>query len=114
MIPISAEYLLSTIFQYTDKISFSELKEITREIEKLTGGALVGISSDDIAFILEYHPEIFDIKNDYIIKVINADKYLRTDFMYYEFVLSIPKPINEVIKSYVKDRSNKSLSNGQD
>ncbi len=110
MILISAEYLLANIFQYKDKISFLELREISKEIEALTG-ALVGISSDDIAFILKYYPEIFNIQNDYIIKVPGADIYLKTVYMQHEFVQSVPKYIDEIIKSYVKNRSYKNVSN---
>ncbi len=111
MILISAEYLLATIFQDTDKVSFSELKKISREIESLTN-ASVGISRDDIAFILKYYPEIFIVQNDFIVKVPDADEYLKTDYMQYEFVQSVPKSVDEIIRKHVKDRSNKSLSNG--
>ena len=100
---ITADYLLATILSQRSSVSFRDLRGMQETIEDAIPDATVDISSPTVRAALEYYPEIFEKRNGSVTRAANAQKYLSSKYMEYEFFASVPAQIHKRVTDLIKE-----------
>ena len=99
---ISADYLLATVLSTTDAVSFQSLSELRRKIESEMPAVVVDLSSPTFDLALEYYPEIFQRRENQVVRAPNADEYLSSRYFDCEFVSSVPADIHKKVMQAIE------------
>jgi hypothetical protein len=98
---IHADYLLATILSTRKSISFSSLRKVQAAIRDSDSNVVVDISSPAVHAALEYYPQIFEKKDDSIARAADANEYLSSKYLEYEFTSAVPENIHQVVKDAI-------------
>ena len=98
---LAADHLLAAVLERRDCISFNDLNDLRRHIEKSCPGVAVDISSAAIASAIECYPEIFERRLEQVARAANAEHYLRSDYLKQMFTNHIPADIYQKVAATI-------------
>jgi hypothetical protein len=94
---LNADYLLAAVLARRNSISFDALDELRRNIESSCPGVAVDISSTAIECAIESYPAIFERRPDGIVRAVDAERYLCSDYLKYKFTNRVPMEIRQTV-----------------
>ncbi len=100
---LNADYLLATILSTKKSVSFCSLWDVRSMIHANVQNVVVDISSPAVHAALHYYPEIFEKKKDSIARAADAEKYLSSKYLAYEFTDAVPGEIHQIVKKAIAD-----------
>ena len=98
---LNADDLLAIVLEHRKSISFHDLNELRRQIERSCPGVAVDISFPAITCAVESYPEIFERRRDQVARAANAERYFTSDYLKHMFTNHIPTAIQQTVTATI-------------